>query len=123
MARANPRQTGTEMSIQDPKHQAAVATAADIAESVLPLFEAHRPDDQRPRIAIDAARGWVRGEVSVGEARTAAFGAQAAARASTDPAAKSAARAAGHAAATVHVASHAPHAAKYAELARAGVAD
>jgi hypothetical protein len=111
------------MSTQDPKHQAAVAAAADTAESVLPLFEAHRPDDQRPRLAIEAARGWVRGEVSVGEARTAAFGAQAAARASTDPAAKSAARSAGHAAATVHVASHAPHANKYAELARAGVAD
>lgn len=117
---AKPRQTGTEMSIHDPKHQAAVASAADTAESVLPLFEMHRPDDQRPRIAIDAARGWVRGDVSVGEARTAAFGAQAAARASTDPAAKSAARAAGHAASAVHVASHAPHAAKYAEAARAG---
>jgi hypothetical protein len=108
------------MSIPDPKHQAAVTAAADIAESVLPLFEAHRPEDQRPRIAIDAARGWVRGDVSVGEARTAAFGAQAAARASTDPAAKSAARAAGHAASAVHVASHAPHATKYAEAARAG---
>jgi hypothetical protein len=108
------------MSIPDPKHQAAVANAADTAESVLPLFEAHRPDDQRPRLAIEAARGWARGEVSVGEARTAAFGAQAAARASTDPAAKSAARAAGHAASSVHVASHATHAIKYADAARAG---
>jgi hypothetical protein len=109
------------MSIQDPRHVAAVLAAAEQAEQVLPLFEKHRREDPRPRLAIDAARGWTRGEVSVGEARSAAFAAQAAARASTDPAAKNAARAAGHAAATVHVVSQAPHAKKYADAARAGL--
>jgi hypothetical protein len=108
------------MSIQDPRHVAAVLAAADQAEQVLPLFETHRPEDLRPRLAIEAARRWARGEVSVGEARSAAFAAQAAARASTDPAAKNAARSAGHAAATVHVVSQAPHAKKYADAARAG---
>jgi hypothetical protein len=108
------------MSIQDPDHVAAVLAAADHADQVLSLFEAHRPEDPRPRLAIEAARGWARGEVSVGEARSAAFAAQAAARACTEPAAKNAARSAGHAAATVHVVSQAPHAKKYADAARAG---
>jgi hypothetical protein len=108
------------MSISDPQHRAAVETAAAHAELVLPLFEAHRPDDARPRLAIEAAHAWVRGEISVGDARTAAFAAHAAARASTDPAAKNAARSAGHAASSVYVASHAPHAKKYADAARTG---
>jgi hypothetical protein len=106
------------MSISDPQHRAAVETAAEHAALVLPLFESHRPDDARPRLAIEAAHAWVRGEISVGDARTAAFAAQAAARAATDDAARNAARAAGHAASTVYVASHAVHAAKYAAAAR-----
>ena len=88
--------------------------AADCAEHVLPLFERHRPDDDRPREAIEAVRTWARGEVGVGAARTAALAAHAAARETTDEAARAAARAAGHAAATAHVATHALAVASYA---------
>ena len=36
-----------------------VLCACDIAERVLPIFEAERPDDARPRKAIEAARNFV----------------------------------------------------------------
>jgi hypothetical protein len=37
--------------------------AADCAENVLPIFERERPDDDRPREAIEAARAFARGEM------------------------------------------------------------
>jgi len=95
-------------------HRLLALWAADCAERVLPLFEAHSPADQRPRSAIEAARAWARGELSVGAARAAAFAAHAAARDVEDTQARAAARAAGHAAATAHVVGHARHAAAYA---------
>lgn len=38
-------------------------SAADFAERVLPLFEKERPNDDRPRNAIIAARQFARGEI------------------------------------------------------------
>jgi hypothetical protein len=109
--------------------RAQAAWAADCAERVLPYFEEAFPDDDRPRKAIEAAHAWARGEIRVGEARTAAIAAHAAARAAiagpaagcTVPrrAASAAARAAGHAAATAHMVGHARHAAAYAKNAAA----
>jgi uncharacterized protein YdhG (YjbR/CyaY superfamily) len=97
----------------DPRVRAALRVA-DRAEQVLAFFEDAHPQDKRPRQAIEAARTWARGEIPVGEARIAAFGAHAAARAVDEPDAKAAARAAGHAAATAHVAAHAFQAETYA---------
>lgn len=91
--------------------------AADCAEHVLPLFSDERPCDDRPRLAIDTARAWSRGEVTVGEARAAASEAHTAARDVSSDAARDAARAAGHAVATAHMADHALQAAVYAILA------
>lgn len=34
------------------------------ADDVLPLFEAKYPDDKRPRLAIEAKRKWLRGEIT-----------------------------------------------------------
>ena len=79
--------------------------AAKSAEEVLHIFEL-RSKDKRPREAIEAARAWTRGEITVGQARKAALAAHAAARSVMDVA-QYAARAAGHAAATAHVATHA----------------
>ena len=95
-------------------HKSLALWAADCAEHVLPYFEKECPRDDRPRKAVEAGRAWVRGEIKVGVARTAALAAHAAARNTDNPAAKAAARAAGHAAGTAHVAGHAPHAANYA---------
>ncbi len=95
-------------------HETLVLWATDCAEHVLHYFEEKQPKDDRPLKAIEAGRAWVRGEITVSEARTAALAAHAAARHISDASACAAARAAGHAAGTVHVAGHAVHAATYA---------
>ena len=79
--------------------------AADCAEHVLPLFKKCSSDD-RARHAIEMARAWAKGKISVGEARKAAVAAHAAARSAKDKSAIAAARAAGHAVATAHMADH-----------------
>ncbi len=40
-------------TLEDGDHRLLALWAADCAEHVLPLFEAERPDDDRPRRAID----------------------------------------------------------------------
>ena len=97
--------------------------ACECAERVLAVFEQARPDDDRPRRAIEASRAWVRGALPMVEARKAAFAAHAAARDAGSAAATAAARAAGHAAATAHVAGHARHAANYAAAATGDAAE
>ncbi|WP_415785982.1 putative immunity protein [Deinococcus saxicola] len=96
------------------EHVLLALWAADCAAHVLEAFEARHPQDDRPRKAIEAARAWAHDDLSMAEARAAAFASHAAAREVSDSAAIAAARAAGHAAATAHVVTHAPHAARYA---------
>jgi hypothetical protein len=48
---------------------------ADVAESVLDIFEKERPDDKRPRAAILAIRRYVKKEISVKELTAAAYAA------------------------------------------------
>jgi hypothetical protein len=99
------------------EHQILVLWAAECADHVLAIFESHRPKDARPRKAIEAARGWVRGEVPVGKVRQAALGAHAAARSARNLEARAAASAAGQAAEATHVPAQAGHAAAYAAAA------
>jgi cytochrome c oxidase assembly factor CtaG len=101
--------------LDEQAHGALVLWAAACAEHVLGLFEAGSGDD-RPRAAIESARQWARGEISMTSARTAAYAAHAAAR-ERDGAARAAARASGHAAATAHMADHELGPAYYALLA------
>jgi hypothetical protein len=77
------------------------------------LFEEAVPEDNRPRHAIEQLRAWVRGEVSMMQARSAAGHAMGAAR-DLSGAAREAAFAAGQAAAVAHVADHGLGAAAYA---------
>ncbi len=87
----------------------------DCAERVLPYFEASYPQDSRPRLAIEAGRAWVRGELPMWEARKLAFPTHAAAReVASNFTACAAARSTGQALAAAHVPTHAPHAATYA---------
>lgn len=49
-----------------PEHESQVRLfAADCAESVLHFFEKQHPDDNRPRLAIKAARAFANGEISM----------------------------------------------------------
>ena len=100
-------------TLQDADHRLLAVWAADCAEHVLHFFEQIHPSDLRPREAIDQARAWSRGEITMTQARTAAFAAHAAARDAMG-AAKEAARAAGHAVAVAHMADHELGAAAYA---------
>ena len=110
-------------SLQDDDHRLLAVWAADCAEHVLHHFEEARPDDDRPRRAIELGRAWARGEVPWAEARTAAGHANAAAR-DLRGAARHAAYAAGQAAAVGHVAAHELGAAAYAvRAARAAAPD
>ena len=85
-------------TLTDSDHQLLALWAASCAEHVLDLFESAQPEDPRPRQAIEQARAWVRGEVKMTQARTAAGHAMAAAR-DLRGAARHAAYAAGQAAA------------------------
>jgi hypothetical protein len=100
-------------TLTDADHQLLARWAAACAEHVLDLFEAARPEDPRPRHAIEQARAWARGEIKMPQSRTAAGHAMAAAR-DLSGAARHAAYAAGQAAAVAHVAAHELGAAAYA---------
>ena len=100
-------------TLTDSDHQLLALWAASCAEHVLDRFESARPEDPRPRQAIEQARAWVRGEITMSQARTAGGHAMAAAR-DLSGAARHAAYAAGQAAVVAHVAAHELGAAAYA---------
>lgn len=100
-------------TLTDERHRLLALWAAMCAEHVLGMFESAQPDDPRPRRAIEMARAWVRGEVTMTEARTSAGKANAAAR-DLSGAPRWAAYAAAQAANVAHVAAHELGAAAYA---------
>lgn len=100
-------------TLTDSDHHLLAVWAAVCAEHVLRFFESVKPLDARPRHAIEQARAWARGEITMSQARKAAGHAQAAAR-ELSGAARHAAFAAGQAAAVAHVAAHELGAAAYA---------
>src|SRR3954452_1398314 len=71
------RRAGT---LTDSDHQLLAMWAASCAEHVLDRFQSARPDDPRPRHAIEQARAWARGEATMTQARTAGGHAMAAPR-------------------------------------------
>ena len=104
-------------TLQDSDHHLLAVWAADCAQHVLHFFEEVQPHDGRPRRAIELARAWTRGEITMTQARTAAGFANAAARelgGAGALGARHAAHAAGQAAAVAHVAAHELGAAAYA---------
>jgi hypothetical protein len=108
-------------TLTDTDHRLLALWAAACAEHVLHLFELVQPSDPRPRRAIEQARAWARGEITMSQSRDSAGHAQAAAR-ELSGAARDAAFAAGQAAAVAHVAAHELGAAAYAiRAARAAV--
>ena len=100
-------------TLTDSEHHLLALWAASCAEHVLDRFEEPRPEDPRPRRAIEHARAWARGEITMSQARAAGGHAMAAARDLTG-AARHAAYAAGQAAVVAHVAAHELGAAAYA---------
>jgi hypothetical protein len=107
-------------TLTDDHHRQLARWAVECTEHVLPIFEDARPDDTRPRDALDVARAWIRGEVPMKTAHSTAFVANAAGR-DQPPPVKYTALAAGQAVAVAHVAAHDLGAAAYAI--RAAAAD
>ena len=110
------------MKLPDTDHLIAAEESLAEAESVLKIFERAEPHDLRPREALAALRLWMRGELAVGPVRDAAFAAHAAARETTNEAARFAARTCGQAASVAHVATHSWHVKRYADKARESAA-
>ena len=100
-------------TLTDSDHHLLALWAAACAEHVLHLFESEKPSDPRPRQAVEQARAWARGEITMSQARAAGGHAMAAAR-DLSGAARHAAYAAGQAAVVAHVAAHELGAAAYA---------
>ncbi|MBU1107320.1 MAG: hypothetical protein KKB51_11675 [Candidatus Riflebacteria bacterium] len=102
---------GGTLSIE--QHRQLISWAHDCAQHVLPLFEEHGIAE-RLIGALETAKAWERGEVSVGSARKASSEAIAVANKPSTPTAIAVARAVGHAVATAHMADHSLIAAEYA---------
>ncbi|MBI1376852.1 MAG: hypothetical protein GC157_05135 [Frankiales bacterium] len=100
-------------TLTDEHHHLLALWAATCAEHVLPLVEAERPGDDRPRAAIAAVRAWAAGGTTMTASRSAGGHAMAAAR-DLRGAPRHAAFAAGQAAVVAHVAAHELGAAAYA---------
>jgi hypothetical protein len=100
-------------TLTDDDHHLLARWSAACAEHVLQFFESARPQDPRPRQAIDEVRAWARGEVRTMQARASGGHAMAAARV-LHGASRHAAFAAGQAAVVAHVAEHDLGAAAYA---------
>ena len=118
-----------ELSMAELREVAGYAAAC--AEPALAIFERHRPDDPRPRAALDEARRFAAGGRRTKALRVTALAAHRAARAAQEmgqQAAAHAARSAGHAAAAAflhplakatqvrHILGSAAHAARAVEL-------
>ena len=99
--------------LSDADHQLLALWAAQCAEHVLHLFEAEEPSDPRPRDAIDAARAWARGDLTMMDARARGGHAMGAARPLRGAARRRMPRT-GQAACVGHVAEHDLGAAAYA---------
>ncbi|MEP6776009.1 MAG: putative immunity protein, partial [Chloroflexota bacterium] len=67
-------------TLTDSDHHLLALWAAACAEHVLHLFEQAKPSDSRPRHAIEQARAWARGEITMSQARAAGGHAMGAAR-------------------------------------------
>lgn len=100
-------------TLSDEHHHLLAIWAANCAAHVISLFEDVRPGDSRPRIAIEQALAWSRGDVPMMQCRASAGHANAAARDLTG-APRFAAYACAQAAAVAHVAAHELGAAAYA---------
>lgn len=77
-------------------------------EFILPIYEKYYPDDNRPKMALDASRDWFKGLKKLPEVKDIILNSchQAAREADEKPAAQAAARTLGQAAACFHTPTH-----------------
>lgn len=103
----------SDLTLPEADRRELVEWTVACAERLLPLFLAERPEDLRPRAALNAAQAFMRGELGIAQVREMAFACHAAARSASDPSAIAAARVCGQAAAVAHMAGHARQVPRY----------
>lgn len=96
-----------DLTLTEENRKELIAWARECAHRLLPVFEAHRPDDDRLVHALNAVDDFRAGSLGVGTMRKLAFACHAAARDCTDPAATAVARACGQVIAIAHMGGHA----------------
>ncbi|SEH68152.1 hypothetical protein SAMN04489835_2821 [Mycolicibacterium rutilum] len=92
-----------DFALTDDELRAVVRFVEAAAADVLPVFETARPDDPRPRAALDAARQFIEGARRTKLQRATALDAHRAAREAPTEASRLAAQAAGDAAAAAYL--------------------
>ncbi|UNK71301.1 putative immunity protein [Microbacterium sp. H1-D42] len=102
-----------DLKLSEEDRRELVEWTVACAERMLPLFLAERPEDVRPREALEAAQAFIRGDLDIDEVRERSFGSHAAAREASDASAVAAARVCGQAAAVAHMAGHARQVPRY----------
>ena len=101
--------------IEKQTRRTLVIWTQECGERVLSIFERSYPLDFRPRLALEAADSWSRGNMKMPEAKKAAHATHnAATMAEHTPAACAAARTIGHIIGTIHVKTHAINVVLYA---------
>lgn len=99
-------------SLKKEQHQQLMQWGINCAEHVLSLYG--KEIDKRLKNAISVAKEWIKGEVTVGDARNASVRAHEVARETSNPTSIAVARSVGHAVATAHMSDHSLGAAIYA---------
>ncbi|MFX1457614.1 MAG: putative immunity protein [Promethearchaeota archaeon] len=99
-------------TLKKEQHQQLMLWGCNCAEHVLSLFG--KEIDKRLKNALIVAKEWIKGNVSVGDAREASLRAHEVARESSNPTSIAVARSVGHAVATAHMSDHSLGAALYA---------
>jgi hypothetical protein len=102
-----------DLTLPQEDRRQLICWAAACVERLLPLFEADRPVDPRLAAALDGARQFAAGQLSVGPMRKLAVGCHAAAHDARTIPAIAVARACGQAVAVAHMAGHSREIARY----------
>ncbi|MGV8880519.1 MAG: putative immunity protein [Rhodoglobus sp.] len=110
----------TDLTLSEAQRRELIAWSSACVTRLLPVFEAERAGDTRLHEALEGARLFSLGELSVGPMRTLAFACHAAARDADSPEATAVARAVGQAVAVAHMAAHSREIARYTSKALTG---
>jgi hypothetical protein len=109
-----------DLTLPQEDRQELIRWTVACVERLLPVFEADHPEDPRLGDALDGARQFAAGRLSVGPMRKLAFGCHAAAREASTAPATAVARACGQAVAVAHMAGHSREIARYTSKALTG---
>jgi len=110
----------SDLTLSEAHRRELIVWSTACVTRLLPVFETERPGDTRLHEALEGARLFSLGELSVGPMRKLAFACHAAARDAHSPEATAVARAVGQAVAVAHMGAHSRELARYTSKALSG---